>query len=63
MKNLFTEKKSRRMKMGGIGIALLLLLAVATTSFAQSDVTGSLTVTGGSLTMATADNPAFPGMK
>ena len=62
MKNLFTEKKSRRMKMGGIGIALLLLLAVATTSFAQSDVTGSLTVTGGSLTMATADNPAFPGI-
>lgn len=60
MKNLFTEKKSRRMKMGGIGIALLLLLAAATTSFAQSDVTGSLTVTGGLLTMAANDNPAFP---
>lgn len=62
MKNLFTEKKSRWMKMGGIGIALLLLLTVAATSFAQTDVTGSLTVTGGSLTMAAVDNPAFPGV-
>lgn len=64
MKKVFVEKKSQKrrwLKLGGIGIVLLLLLTIATTSFAD-DVTGSLTVTGGSLTMSAVDNPAFPGV-
>jgi len=62
MKNLFVGKKSRKWRwMSGIGIALLLLLAVATTGFAD-DIVGSMTVTGGSLTMSAVDNPAFPGV-
>ena len=61
MKNLLVGKKSRWMKMGGISIALLLLFALVTTGFAD-DVTGSLTVTAGSLTMSALDNPAFPGI-
>lgn len=61
MKKVFVGKKFRWMKLGSIGIALLLLLVLATTGFAD-DVTGSLTVTGGSLTMSAGDNPAFPGV-
>lgn len=64
MKKVLAGKKSQtwgRLKLGALGIALLLLLAAATTSFAD-DVVGSLTVSGGSLTMSAVDNPAFPGV-
>ncbi|MBK8902314.1 MAG: WxL domain-containing protein [Anaerolineaceae bacterium] len=62
MKNIFGSKKTWKWRwMSGMGIALLLLLAVATTSFAD-DVVGSMTVTGGSLTIDAVDNPAFPGV-
>jgi hypothetical protein len=64
MNKEFGSKKTqsvRLVKVGGIGIALLLLLALVTTSFADG-VVGSLEVTGGSLTISAVDNPAFPGV-
>lgn len=64
MKTFFVTKRSwkvRWMSLGSIGIALLLLLVMATTGFAD-DVVGSMTVTGGALTMSAVDNPAFPGV-
>ena len=40
-------------------LVAVLALAIAVPSFAD-DITGSATVTGGTLTMSAADNPAFP---
>ena len=61
MKKIFGSKSRKWRWMSGIGIALLLLLAAATTGFADN-VVGSMTVTGGSLTMSAVDNPAFAGV-
>ena len=60
MKGLFRSRKVRLTTMGGLVVALL-LLAVVTPGFAD-DVTGSLAVTGGSLTMSAVDDPSFPGV-
>lgn len=46
-----------------IAICLALMAALVITQISQADdVTGSVTVTGGSLTMSAVDNPAFPGI-
>lgn len=62
MKTLFGKTRTKQLaKFGGIGLALVLLLAVVATSFADN-VVGSLSVTGGTLTISAVDNPAFPGV-
>lgn len=62
MKSLLVANKFRKLRwFGGMGIAFLLFLSVTATGFAD-DVVGSMTVTGGSLTMSAVDNPAFPGV-
>lgn len=53
--------KRQLMSTGAAMVALLLLLTFVTVSFAD-DVTGSLEVTGGSLTISATDNPLFPGI-
>ncbi|MEM7331899.1 MAG: WxL domain-containing protein [Chloroflexota bacterium] len=54
-------KKWQRLTLSGIMGTVLLLGGLVATGFAD-DVTGSLAVTGGSLTMSAVDNPAFPGI-
>jgi hypothetical protein len=63
MKNFTRSKNSRKWRIAMLSGAavVLLLLALVVPGFAQSDVTGSLEITGGSLSLNSVDNPLFTG--
>jgi len=58
MNNQQNNKLQKRWLRMVIGLVIFLAFALALPIYAD-DVTGSLTVTGGSLTVAATDNPAF----
>ncbi len=63
MKTFTRSKNSRKWRIAMLSGAavVLLLLALVLPGFADSDVTGTLEITGGSLTLNSTDDPSFPG--